>query len=902
MWIGTDKGLLSFDGEQFHNERLIRDSVGTVNITALHSPDSLVLWMGTEDGQVLYGAPGHITSCGKVHHVPIRAMAGSQSDLVWVATYGQGMMLACDSVMINHLSGDLPSDDLYSMVEDDAGRIWLGSDAGISIITPKERGESLQKVHLGARDGIIDEIIMTMIRTDDGMIWAGAFERGFCSITDAGVITYPIADWRYGAILSMAAVDEKEIWISTEQNGLFRYDRHSEKLTEVGLPGNATPVIVDMESDDEGNLWLLDAYRGLYRTNRRFESYPSGLEGIQALLFDHQGQLYAGHPTGLYLLWPTENTPPKRILSDVNVLSLYEDNNLNLWMGTFGQGLYCMPYGSTRWYQYTGDNGLTDESILSITGLENTLWLATLGGVTRVQTEGRPHPFLLEATNYNLADGLGTNFIYTAQADTKGRVWFGTDGKGLSVLENGQIQNFQTIDSISLHTVYSITENINGDICFVTDRDGVFCYNGSVFTSILPLALQEKEINNIVADPLGNILLAHPAGIDILTADHHLVRYQESATDLLTPNLNAHFRDSSGAIWIAGQKKILRYNPLSSATRNYPYNVLSDVRVFLAPVDFHHQHTFAASKNYLTFNYIGLWYTNPRDIIYRYKIEDLDPDWKETRERSVTYQNIPPGTYRFVLESSCSGQYTAPNTIYYEFTIKKPLYQTAGFLIIATLLVLMILYALLRMRELRMQRTASLQRRQIESQLQTLKAQINPHFLFNSFNTLVSVIEDDPHAAVEYVENLSDFYRSILKYREKNFIRLTDEIEIVKSYTYILQKRYGPALHIQYEENWPDVWVVPLVLQILVENAVKHNVISERRPLEIRIRMQDESFILVENTLQKKQFLEDSTGFGLQSIISRYELLCDRPVRVGQTAQVFYVLIPVLREDEIPDS
>jgi LytS/YehU family sensor histidine kinase len=204
--------------------------------------------------------------------------------------------------------------------------------------------------------------------------------------------------------------------------------------------------------------------------------------------------------------------------------------------------------------------------------------------------------------------------------------------------------------------------------------------------------------------------------------------------------------------------------------------------------------------------------------------------------------------------------------------------------------------------ERRVKRAASLQRRQVESQLQTLKAQINPHFLFNSFNTLASVIEDDPHTAVEYVENLSDFYRSILKYREKNLIPLREEIEIIKSYIYILNKRYGAGLRIKLPEKLPDVWIVPMVLQILVENAVKHNVISERRPLDIWVRIENDNAIVVENTLQKKQISEDSTGFGLHSIISRYALLSNRPVRVGQTQQVFFVIIPALRKDEIPDS
>lgn len=900
LWIGTDHGLLSFDGVLFHRETIRSGTQKPLNITALHASHPHNLWFGTQDGQVYHGTSDHFTLCETASTFPITAIAGSQEDGIWIATYGNGLQMACDTISTANPSTQLPSPDLYAMIEDNQHRIWIGSDAGISIIHPQPT-QSIN--HLGAQEGLRDEIIMTLLQTADGLIWTGAFERGFCSISPSGEITYPLADWDYGAILSMASIDEKEIWISTEGTGLFHYDRPTNTVRHVTLPGNPTPVIVDMISDHEGNLWFLDTYRGLYRTNRRFESYTSALEGIQALLFDHTGQLYAGHPSGLYLLWPGKDSPSERILQDVNVLSLYEDEQENLWVGTFGQGLYCRPSGTSQWYRYGKDHGLTDESILSIAGHDNKLWLATLGGVTRITVNGPLKSYTLESTNYNLADGLGTNFIYTAYVDSKGRVWFGTDGKGLSVLHQEQIQNFQNADTVPLHSVYSITEDINGDICFVTDRDGVFRYNGATFTPItLPLSLQNTEINNIASDPLGNLLLAHPRGVDILTPGLNIIRYQQSATELLSPNLNAHCKDSTGAIWIAGQQRILRYNPLTSATMNYPHNVLTDVKIFLEPVNFHQQHVFSATQNYLTFSYLGLWYSNPRDVTYRYRIENLDPDWKETQERSVTYQHIPPGEYRFILESSCSGQYTAPNSISYAFTIKKPFYQTVGFLLVCALVIVCILYGVLWMRERSLKRSAALQRRQIESQLETLKAQINPHFLFNSFNTLVSVIEDDPHAAVEYVENLSDFYRSILQYREKNLIPLRDEIEIIESYAYILRKRYGDGLRFEHPSEWPEVWVVPLVLQILVENAVKHNVISEKRPLEISIRMHDDQCIIVENTLQTKQVSAESTGFGLQSIISRYALLSDRPVRVGHTQQTFYVIIPVLREDEIPDS
>lgn len=620
MRIGTAQGLLNFDGTAFSQEDLGPGAPESPAITAIYMDDQGVTWLGTEDGTVLRGRTGRFQVFYIIPDAPVRGLA-KYGSVLYIASYGRGMSVVhVRDTMRTHLT--LPSTDIYAMAEDRSGRLWIGTDAGVSLFSDLKSGSN-SSTHMGTREGLADEIIMCLATGTDESIWAGTFENGVCKITANGTISCPIASWTHGAIISMVAIDQHELWIATERDGLLRFGLRSSRLSRISIPGNPNPVIVGMHVDDEGNLWLLDAYRGLYRTHRRFEGYTTELESIQALLFDEKGQLYAGHATGLYLLQPGKQIAPQSLLTGVNVLSLYQDRYGNLWVGTFGQGLYCRPAGHNTWWKYGRDNGLTDESILSISGWNDMLWLATLGGVTRIHLdEGKPHPYILRTTNYNLADGLGTNFIYTTHADTRGRIWFGTDGKGISVLEGGQIRNFQKADTVLLHTVYSITEDITGRICFVTDRDGVFCYDGDRFARIeLPATLRDKEINNIVADHLGNLLLAHDAGVDILTPQHHMIRYLEPAPDLLLPNLNAHFTDSLGSIWIAGQKKILRYNPLSNAQRHYPHNVLTELRVFLRPIDFREQNTFAAGENYLSFSYKGQWYTNPRDVLYRYKVE-----------------------------------------------------------------------------------------------------------------------------------------------------------------------------------------------------------------------------------------------------------------------------------------
>jgi LytS/YehU family sensor histidine kinase len=202
-------------------------------------------------------------------------------------------------------------------------------------------------------------------------------------------------------------------------------------------------------------------------------------------------------------------------------------------------------------------------------------------------------------------------------------------------------------------------------------------------------------------------------------------------------------------------------------------------------------------------------------------------------------------------------------------------------------------------REKRSERQALHKRDIIESQLSALKAQINPHFLFNSFNTLITIIDENPmrtEVAVEYVEKLSDFYRSILQYREQESISLEEEWELVHNYIYLLEKRYGHNLRLHIAPPPADGFILPLTLQMLVENAVKHNIISEKYPLDLYITADQDGYITVRNNLQPKSRPEPSTQFGLDSIVRRYQLLTDRKVIIEKHQQSFIVRIPVIKK------
>ncbi|HJW31419.1 MAG TPA: histidine kinase, partial [Saprospiraceae bacterium] len=155
----------------------------------------------------------------------------------------------------------------------------------------------------------------------------------------------------------------------------------------------------------------------------------------------------------------------------------------------------------------------------------------------------------------------------------------------------------------------------------------------------------------------------------------------------------------------------------------------------------------------------------------------------------------------------------------------------------------------------------------------------------------------NPDVAIEYVEKLADFYRSILQYREQETISLEEEFELVRNFGYLLEKRYGDHLRLHIDKPVSDAFILPLTLQILVENAVKHNIIANQRPLDVYITIDEDDYVSVSNTLQPKSKTEPSTQFGLASIIKRYQMLTERKVLIQDGPDLFKVRIPIIKRN-----
>ncbi|MCE1189917.1 MAG: histidine kinase [Ignavibacteria bacterium] len=191
-----------------------------------------------------------------------------------------------------------------------------------------------------------------------------------------------------------------------------------------------------------------------------------------------------------------------------------------------------------------------------------------------------------------------------------------------------------------------------------------------------------------------------------------------------------------------------------------------------------------------------------------------------------------------------------------------------------------------------------MKRENIHAQLHTLQNQVNPHFLFNSLNTLTSVIEEDQKQAVEFVQRLANFYRYILQRETEHVVVLSEELNFVKSYIYLQKQRFGEHLQVNIVVSEEDnkKYLPTFALQMLLENAVKHNVVSSEHPLIIEVTSVGNNKLLVRNNLQKKNTMANSTRNGLKNIQNRYRLLDKREISVTEDANYFTVIIPLFQD------
>ncbi|MCG9970875.1 sensor histidine kinase [Christiangramia crocea] len=248
-----------------------------------------------------------------------------------------------------------------------------------------------------------------------------------------------------------------------------------------------------------------------------------------------------------------------------------------------------------------------------------------------------------------------------------------------------------------------------------------------------------------------------------------------------------------------------------------------------------------------------------------------------------------------------------PLTLLYDEQEFPPVNVRNGYVINVIVALFFYYFVETRKRERQLQkeklRSARLQKENFQAQLESLKQQVNPHFLFNSLNVLGSLVYSDQDKAVDFIRKLSDLYRSYLDHGAEMLISLKKELEVCQAYTYLLETRFGDA--VQFEFKIPDdklsLLLPPGSLQMLIENAVKHNGSTTSRPLKVEILTENDSLV-VRNGLNPRKEKIISTKTGLENIKNRYRYLTDEQVKIEKSENEFMVKLPLLKVEDYENS
>lgn len=554
-----------------------------------------------------------------------------------------------------------------------------------------------------------------------------------------------------------------------------------------------------------------------------------------------------------------------------------------IYAGTMGMGILIFDASNGKLIDSFQDENtdLNEHNLIRLELKNDLLWVGYLNGLKVFDIHSRE-------LKYNYTHLLKNNYLYSFHINNASDFFLGTSDAGLVHVKNAQPTNY--LEGLS---VYSLVETPSG-IIFSVEGEGLYQLQNSNLSKLSDeYFFRSKDIYNMVYVD-GNVLFSHNLGIDILNLNEKKISYI-SIESLNEPQLNANAINTSKAIigydngLIEFNKSLLDEIHQDKLTINTP--LLFNEKIQDEKTEFSYQ------ENVWTFSFEAKNYYSPSEKYYKYRLLPIEGEWISTTQEKVTYYNLPSEDYRFEVSSGGQRSFKPRHIQNFEFSISKPYWMEVWFWFISLALLIFLVYLIVKYRENQIQKKEELKGIQLQFEYQRLKDQINPHFLFNSFNSLIGIVEDNPKQAAQVLEKLSSLYRTILKHEKTKVISLFEELELTKQYFEIHKIRFQDLIHLEIPEieDSQTKFVIPFSLQLLIENALKHNVINSKSKLVISIT-DEKGFLKVSNNLNKKNKKSTSLGLGLENLMKRHEMILNLKPIIEKDQNYFTVKIPYIHE------
>ncbi len=749
IWFATQIGASRFDGREFLNFS-VNDGLPENYINQLLSDSRQRMWFGTDGGGVARYDGNRFTVFNRKMGLvddKVEELCEDHAGNVWVRThYGISRISPGDSIVTFTQKNGLIHNNAICMYEDDRGRMWIGTQEGISVF----EGNSIKNLDL-------TEVVWGIDQDSRGNYWIATQESGIYRYDGKDFTHFTTADGLCSDIVISIFVDSKDrVWCGTYRGGVSMYD--GKKFVTHRENGLGGAVIMQFFEDSRGNLWSRPSENGIYRLRKNtfqhldksnnlvdnyvlkiyednqhnlwfgtlggvsryskftFEVYQDadGLMGnnIFSVMVDRDGNVWAGSNAGISMFdrkrftkWGNREGLPDftvtrilqdrqgniwaagfstlsligekkvKVFSDTAVLDqkiiydLAEDDDGRIWCAT-EQGIFCFEDGHFT-DPFRGEQ-IMKEDVRGIMFGGGRLWAATGNGV---YTCSFP---TAQWRHFTVSDGLAYNKCRDITRDEQGTVWVATDG-GLSAMteKNGEytFRNFTTEDGLVSNTLYFV-----------------------------------------ISDGLGRIWVGHEKGLnrlDVATGTISSYGVLEGFTPLET-NQGAVAVDRKHNLWIGTVAGLAHYDPAyENISTTPPITFVRRILLFNKEVDFTpfcdsldpRTHlpvnlVLPYNRNNLTFEFIGLQFTIPEEVSYRYFLKGFDREWSPaTPDNRVTYRKIPPGQYTFMVRAGSYAGVWNEEPYTFSFRITPPFWQTTWFILLMILLGILLVFQIIKIRE-----------------------------------------------------------------------------------------------------------------------------------------------------------------------------------------------------------
>jgi len=956
IWIGTSYGLNRFDGitvKTFFSKTSDSGSVSNNLIQTLYADKQGDIWIGTREGLCRFDySTNRFIRYNTPTPISIIDIIQDGTGKIWVGT-DHGFMIVDDkkfSLQKLTVPGNATEQKKFvfairQIIASSDSTWYIATQQGIRIFNPLSSGLSEIRHDPLNKSSLSSDNVYSLSIDPNGYLWAACGYNGSVmeridlkknTIKHYTHFTNSAKKWSNNTIQRVMTGRKGRIWVISSYSGVSVYnekkddfeDYASDPLIPNSLLANTNVAIFE---DREGVIWLGTTGYGLsyFNPEKNFFNtiYPaSGINNqvaetwARSVCEDKQGNLWLGTGRGLIKYDPVNrlfgtslvNTDDKKPVIHYNsIRALLEDDNGDIWIGT-AQGLNRYHPSTGVIDFFTANQGMPLAFFWMIMKDKNgTIWLGSAWGLYRYD---RKKNIFDNLSKDSILKKCVYKNIQSLYVDSHNRLWIGMLDIGLMMydIETKEHRLLTIKDSLISDTRFSSFAEDQDGIIWIGAENRLTAYdpvnNCSKFYS-RENGLSSDRTNNIMVDSMNRVWVGTSNGLCLLNAKRDKIKRFDINDGLLTNQFNeqAACRTRNGLFVFTTYKGFLVFKPEAykendSAVPVYVTSFKISGKEIDQPTENLQDIHLKPDQNFFNIELAGLNYMNPYQCMYAYRLDPFDKDWIFTSKREINYTKVPAGDYTFRYKViTGDADLSVPEKII-TISIDEVFYRTTLFKAFILLIIIAIVVAFFRYRLQQREKilvlknkAQMLEKEKAVVQFENLKQQLNPHFLFNSLTSLRSLIRVDTKTAVNFLDGLSKTYRYLLKSDDSELVPLEEELNFVQTFVELQKTRFkeGIQVSVNVDASCHAKYIVPVTVQNLIENAIKHNTTAADQPLFIDI-YNENNYIVIRNNLQRYRVVETSNKRGLASMKNLYGYLTGKPVIIEEDEKYFTVKIPLI--------